>query len=287
MDSLVKPTVNPELLGGGPDELSGEPECLSFIEKIGKSCILAISNLGDFSSFVVLSLAALIGLRSWISKLVRAIFEMGVRCVPIIITVGCFTGLIIGLQGYRTLARFGSESALGSTVVLSLVNGLAPVLAALMVVGQAGSALAAELGIQRNSEQIDAIETMGVNPLGYFVAPRLFAALVVFPLHTAIFDIVGIVGGYLSGVLLLGQQSGVYWQNVHDSLEPSNVGGGLEKSLIFGFVVTAICAFEGYNTHRRSSEAGARGVSQSTTRAVVYSSIAVLALDYLITSVQR
>ncbi len=287
MEPLETPPVSREVLGGGPEEASGEPECLSFVEGLGKSCILAVSNLGDFSFFIVKSLLALAGLRSWISKLVRAIFEMGVRCIPIIITVGCFTGLIVGLQGYRTLARFGSESALGSTVALSLVNGLAPVLAALMVVGQAGSALAAELGIQRNSEQIDAIETMGVNPLGYFVAPRLLAALVVFPLHTAVFDVVGIVGGFLSGVLLLGQQSGVYWQNVHDALEPSNVGGGLEKSLIFGFVVTAICAFEGYNTHRRSSEAGARGVSQSTTRAVVYSSIAVLALDYLITSVQH
>ncbi len=275
------------MLGVGPEEAPGEPEGLSFVEGLGKSCMLAISNLGDFSFFIVKSLVALAGLRSWLSKLIRAIFEMGVRCIPIIITVACFTGLIVGLQGYRTLARFGSESALGSTVALSLVNGLAPVLAALMVVGQSGSALAAELGIQRNSEQIDAIETMGVNPLGYFVAPRLIAALVVFPLHTAVFDVVGIVGGYLSGVLLLGQQSGVYWQNVRDALEPSNVGGGLEKSLIFGFVVTAICAFEGYNTHRRSSEAGARGVSQSTTRAVVYSSIAVLALDYLITSVQR
>jgi phospholipid/cholesterol/gamma-HCH transport system permease protein len=287
MEPLETPPVNRELLGGDPEEASKEPECSSFVERFGKSCILAISNIGDFSFFVVLSLAALVGLRSWISKLVRAIFEMGVRCIPIIITVGCFTGLIVGLQGYRTLARFGSESALGSTVALALVNGLSPVLAALMVVGQAGSALAAELGIQRNSEQIDAIETMGINPLGYFVAPRLIAALVVFPLLTAVFDVVGIVGGYLSGVLLLGQQSGVYWQNVHDALEPSNVGGGLVKSLIFGFVVTAICAFEGYNTHRRSSEAGARGVSQSTTRAVVYSSIAVLALDYLITSVQH
>ena len=264
-----------------------EPECLSLIERFGRHIILAVNELGDFSVFIVRSFAALFGLKHLVSKLARAVFEMGVRCMPIIFTVGCFTGLIIGLQAYRTLARFGSESSLGSTVALSLVNGLAPVLAALMIVGQAGSALAAELGIQRNSEQIDAIETMGVNPLGYFIAPRLIASLVVFPMHTALFDIVGLIGGYVSGVLLLGQQSGVYWQTVHDALKPSNVGGGLVKSLIFGFAVTAICAFEGYNTHRRSSEAGARGVSQSTTRAVVYSSIAVLALDYLITSVQR
>jgi phospholipid/cholesterol/gamma-HCH transport system permease protein len=167
-----------------------------------------------------------------------------------------------------------------------LVNGLAPVLAALMIVGQAGSALAAELGIQRNSEQIDALGTMGVKPLGYFVGPRLVAALIVFPMHTVFFDLIGIFGGYLSGVILLGQESGVYWQSVQNGLEPSKVYGGLVKSIAFGFTVTAICAFEGFNTHRRSSEPGVRGVSESTTRAVVYSSIAVLALDYLITSVQ-
>jgi phospholipid/cholesterol/gamma-HCH transport system permease protein len=284
----LKPSAPHRLGPDNADEVvAHEPECVNFIERFGRFIIGAIHELGDFSTFVVRSLWSLVGLRSPFSKLSRSVFEMGVRCVPIILTVGCFTGLIVGLQGYRTLARFGSEASLGSTVALSLVNGLAPVMAALMVVGQSGSALAAELGIQRNSEQIDAIETMGIDPLGYFVAPRLIAALIAFPIHTALFDIVGVVGGFFSGVLLLGQQSGIYWQSVFDALKPSNVGGGLVKSLIFGFVVTAICAFEGYNTHRRSNEAGARGVSQSTTRAVVYSSIAVLALDYLITSVQR
>lgn len=258
----------------------------SMIARLGRLAIDLVTELGRFSLFVARSLASLWRLRAFSRKLSRAIFEMGVRCVPIILTVGCFTGLIIGLQGYRTLVRFGSESSLGTTVALSLVNGLAPVLTALMIVGQAGSALAAELGIQRNSEQIDALETMGVNPLGYFIGPRLVAALVVFPMHTVFFDLIGILGGYISGVILLGQESGVYWQSVHSGLQPHNVCGGLLKSLAFGFTVIAICAFEGFNTHRRSSEPGVRGVSESTTRAVVYSSIAVLALDYLITSVQ-
>jgi phospholipid/cholesterol/gamma-HCH transport system permease protein len=155
-----------------------------------------------------------------------------------------------------------------------------------MIVGQAGSAIAAELGIQRNSEQIDALETMGVNPLGFFVGPRLVAAVVVFPLHNVFFDLIGICGGYITGVVLMSQESGVYWQSVHAGIEPSDILGGLMKAVAFGFTVTAICAFEGFNTHRRSSEQGVRGVSQSTTRAVVYSSIAVLALDYVITSLQ-
>jgi phospholipid/cholesterol/gamma-HCH transport system permease protein len=287
----MKPAEELRAVAKGPNQASdapvAEPECLPVVGGVGQAAIVAVSELGDFTVFVGKSLASVVDIRGSMTKLARAVFELGVRCVPIILTVGCFTGLIIGLQGYRTLARFGSETALGSTVAVSLVNGLSPVLAALMVVGQAGSALAAELGIQRNSEQIDAIETMGINPLGYFVTARLLAALLVFPVLTVFFDVIGIFGGYLSGVLLLGQQSGLYWQNVESGLNPNNVGGGLVKSVIFGFIVTAICAFEGYNTHRRSDEAGARGVSQSTTRAVVYSSIAVLALDYLITSVQR
>ena len=256
------------------------------IAGLGRFTIDSVTELGRFSLFVGMSLWSLSRSRARVKKLFRAIFEMGVRCVPIILTVGCFTGLIVGLQGYRTLVRFGSEASLGSTVALSLVNGLAPVLAALMIVGQAGSALAAELGIQRNSEQIDALETMGVNPLAYFVGPRLLAAIVVFPVHTAFFDLVGVLGGYVSGVMVLGQEAGVYWQSVQSGLRLEDVGGGFLKSLAFGFIVTSICAFEGFNTHRRSTERGVRGVSESTTRAVVYSSVAVLAIDYLITSLQ-
>jgi phospholipid/cholesterol/gamma-HCH transport system permease protein len=259
---------------------------LFMIAAAGRYSIHFIHELGRFSLFVVQSIASLWRTRALSSKLTRAFFEMGVRCVPITVTVGCFTGLVIGLQGYHTLARFGSEYVLGATVALSLITELGPVLSALMIVGQAGSAMAAELGIQRNSEQIDALETMGVNPLGFFIGPRLVAALVVFPIHNVFFDLIGIFGGYLTGVVLMSQEPGVYWQSVHAGVQPSDILGGLMKSVAFGFTVTAICAFEGFNTHRRSSEAGVRGVSQSTTRAVVYSSIAVLALDYLITAVQ-
>lgn len=256
------------------------------IAATGRFTINSIFELGRFSLFVGRSLFSLWGLRAFFSKLIRAIFEMGVRCLPIILTVGGFTGLVIGLQGYHTLSKFGSEYVLGATVGVSLTTELGPVLTALMIVGQAGSALAAELGIQRNSEQIDALETMGINPLGFFVGPRLIAALLVFPLHTVFFDLIGILGGYVTGVMLKSQEPGVYWQSVLSGVHLHDVTGGLIKAVAFGFTVTAICAFEGFNTHRRSSEPGVRGVTQSTTRAVVYSSIAVLALDYLITAVQ-
>jgi len=254
------------------------------IAATGRHTLALVRESGSFALFIARSLFSLIGLRALGAKIIRAIYEMGVRCSPIVITVGCFTGLVLGLQGYYTLSQFGSESILGSTVALTLVRELGPVLTALMIVGQAGSALAAEIGIQRNSEQIDALETMGVKPLGVLVGPRLIAALIVFPLHTAVFDIIGIVGGYMTGVLLLSLESGVYWQNVYTGVTISDVCSGFYKALAFGFIVTALCAFEGYNTHLNASEPGARGVSQSTTRAVVLSSIAVLAVDYLITS---
>ncbi len=256
------------------------------IANAGRFTLDSIHELGRFSIFVTRALVSLGKLRGFPAKLARSTFEMGVRTWPIILTVGCFTGLVVGLEGYHTLSRLGSEYALGATVSLSIITELGPVLAALMIVGQAGSALAAELGIQRNSEQIDALETMGINPLGFFVGPRLIAALIIFPLHTAFFDLIGIVGGYITGVLLMGQEHGVYWQSVHNGVQFHDVAWSLIKALVFGFIITAICAYEGFNTHRRSSEPGARGVSQSTTRAVVYSSIAVLALDYLITAIQ-
>lgn len=128
---------------------------------------------------------------------------------------------------------------------------------------------------------------MGVNPLGFLVAPRLVASLLVFPIHTAFFDLIGIIGGYITGVLLMSVDPGVYWQSVYNGTKPHDIAGGFYKAIAFGFIVTAICAFEGYNTHRKSSQPGARGVSESTTRAVVFSSIAVLAVDYVITSFLR
>jgi phospholipid/cholesterol/gamma-HCH transport system permease protein len=159
-----------------------------------------------------------------------------------------------------------------------------PVLAALVLVGQAGSALAAELGIQRNTEQIVALETMGVSSHGYLVAPRLIAALFVFPIQTALFVAIGLWGGSLSGSLLLGVDSGVYWSSVERAVESQDVRECFMKAATFGLLTISICAYHGFNAHRCRSETGARAVSASTTRAVVHSSIIVLAADYVITS---
>jgi len=215
---------------------------------------------------------------------VRAVYEQGTLCLPVILIVGTFTGLVLGLQGYHVLNRFGSEGLLGALVSLSLVREMAPVLAALMLAGQAGSALAAELGIQRNSEQIVALETMGIDSRAYLVAPRLLASLVTFPLQTALFVAVGLFGGSLSGSLLLGVDGGLYWSAVERAIDAPDVRECFIKAATFGLMTIAISAYHGFNAHRVSTATGARAVSASTTRAVVQSSIAVLALDYVITS---
>lgn len=257
----------------------------SVLSALGHSTLRTIAETGDFTRFTARGFSSAIGSRRLGRRLVRAVYEQGVRCVPVILIVGLFTGLVLGLQGYHTLNRFGSAALLGQLVALTLVRELAPVLAALMLVGQAGSALTAELGIQRNSEQIDALETMGIDPYGFLVAPRLLAALLVYPMMSAFFTLIGLVGGWLSGSVLLALEDGVYWSTVHRAVHLSDVGQSMLKALVFGALTISLCCHNGFNAHRRSGSTGARAVSASTTRAVVFSSIAVLAADYLITSI--
>ncbi len=254
------------------------------IRVFGRSALIAIHEMGEISVFGSSALLQFFRQRYRLTKLVSAIHEIGVRCFPIVSIVGLFTGLVMGLQLYYTLVKFGAESALGTAVALSLIRELGPVLTALMIVGQAGSALASELGIQRNDEQIDALQTMSIDPLGYLVGPRMLAALICFPMLTAVFDLIGIFGGYVTGSLLLHVDGGVYWNRVFESVVLLDVQGGFIKSLVFGLVTIMICAYRGFNTHRKASFPGVRGVSESATRAVVWSSVMVLALDYLITS---
>lgn len=254
------------------------------IRTFGRSTLTVVHELGEISLFSGASVCGFLRQRHRLAKLVVAMHEIGVRCVPIVAIVGLFTGLVMGLQLYYTLVKFGGESALGTAVALSLIRELGPVLTALMVVGQAGSAMASELGIQRNDEQIDALQTMRIDPLGYLVGPRLLAAVICFPMLTAMFDLIGIVGGYVTGSVLLHVDAGVYWNRVFEGVSWADVRGGFIKALVFGLATMAICAYRGFNTHRKASLPGVRGVSESATRAVVWSSVMVLATDYLITS---
>ena len=251
---------------------------------VGRQTLFLVSRLGDFALFVATSFRGIFHSRRLFHRVLRAVYEQGALCLPVILIIGAFTGLVLGLQGYHVLNRFGSEGLLGSLVSLSLIREMAPVLAALMIVGQAGSALAAELGIQRNSEQIVALEIMGINSHSYLVAPRLLASLLVFPFQTALFVVVGLWGGSLSGSILLGVDPGLYWSGVERAVEAPDIRECFIKAATFGLLTIAICSYNGFNAHRCPSATGARAVSASTTRAVVLSSIAVLAVDYAITS---
>lgn len=255
------------------------------IAALGKTALATVAGLGDFALFTTRALRAVPRARGLGRRWVRAIHEQGVRCLPVVVIVGAFTGLVLGLQGYHVMSRFGSESLVGSFVSLTLARELAPVLAALMIVGQAGSALAAELGLQRNSEQIDALGTMGIDPLGYLIAPRLLAAVVIFPILTVFFTLIGGTGGFLSASVMMGLDGPTYWSAARDALQPEDMIECLLKALVFGTVTIALCAHTGFNAHRRTDVAGARAVSASTTRAVVLASIAVLAADFLLTAV--
>ncbi len=253
-------------------------------EYLGKLTLQGVSSLGRWAVFSVRALREVRSGQALGTRLVRAVFEQGVRCVPVIAVVAAFTGMVLGLQGHYVLSRFGATGMLGTLVSLSLCRELGPVLAALMIAGQAGTALSAELGIQRSTEQIDAIELMDVSPEGFLVGARLLGAFFVFPVLTAFFVLVGVAGGWLSGCVLMPQDSNGYWGAVHEAIRSRDIRECLLKAAVFGFLTTALCAYQGFYAHR-SGEAGARAVGLATVRGIVLSSIAILAADYLITAV--
>jgi phospholipid/cholesterol/gamma-HCH transport system permease protein len=205
---------------------------------------------------------------------------IGAKSLFVIVLTAAFTGMVLGLQGYYTLAKFGSEGMLGTAVALSLIRELGPVLSALMVTGRAGSAITAEIGIMRISEQIDALETMALDPFKYLVSPKLIAAMIALPLLCAIFDVVGIYGGWLVGVKLLGVNPGAYFYEMQKSLEWKDIYSGFIKSYSFGVIIAWIGCYKGYYAGH-----GAEGVSKATTESVVLTSVLILIWDYFLTSI--
>lgn len=256
------------------------------LEKLGDQCLYVLEQLGRMGLFLSSCLWAIVKPPYKISPIIRQIHFIGSRSFFVIFFTGAFTGMVLGLQGYYTLRKFGSEGLLGSAVALSLIRELGPVVAALMVIGRAGSAICAEIGIMRNSEQIDALECMAIDPYKYLMAPKFVAAVISMPLLTAIFDVVGILGGWLIGVVLLGINEGSYFQAMYASVEWQDIRMGLVKSLVFGLLLIWIAAAKGYFLHlERGGGFGAEGVSRTTTDAVVMSSVAVLLWDYLISAI--
>jgi len=211
---------------------------------------------------------------------IREIFFSGVMSLIIILVAGMFVGMVLGLQGYETLKRYGSESALGSLVALSLVRELGPVLAALLFASRAGSAMTAEIGLMKATEQISAMEMMAVNPIARVVAPRFWAGVISMPLLAAMFSAMGVFGGYVVGVVLIGVDEGSFWSQMQGAVDfRHDVLNGVIKSFVFGVAVTVISLFEGYD-----APPTAEGVSGATTRTVVQSSLAILMLDFILTA---
>jgi phospholipid/cholesterol/gamma-HCH transport system permease protein len=241
-------------------------------------------ELGRLTIFFFRGIAHLFSFPLQAEKMIDQIYFIGSKSVLVICLTGAFTGMVLGLQGYYTLVKFGSEGVLGAAVALSLIREMGPVLTAIMVTARAGSAMAAEIGIMRISEQIDALETMGINPIRFLFSPRLGAALISFPFLTAIFDVIGILGGYVTGSLLLGINSGIYFGRVESSVQMLDIKGGFIKAICFAAIVATLCCYRGYTTHNREGGFGARGVSLSTTSAVVTSCVVILVADYVLTS---
>jgi len=254
------------------------------ISILGGRVIFLIQEMGRITVFFLQGLVHIFSSPFQISKTIHQIYFIGMKSVFVICLTGAFTGMVLGLQGYYTLVKFGSEGLLGAAVALTLIRELGPVLTAIMIVGRAGSAMAAEIGIMRISEQIDALETMDINPIRFLLSPRLAAALISFPLLTAIFDVIGIIGGFLTGSMLLGVSPGIYFYRVESTVVMADITGGFLKSICFAVVVATICCFQGYFTHTRKEGFGAKGVSLSTTSAVVISCVLILVTDYILTS---
>ncbi|HEY6418918.1 MAG TPA: MlaE family lipid ABC transporter permease subunit [Candidatus Binataceae bacterium] len=250
------------------------------IERLGALILERVFALGGFLLFLLNALFYAVLPPYKPRLIIRQVRQIGADSMFLIILIAAFTGMVLGLQGYKTLSLFGSEGALGILVALALVRELGPVLAALMITARAGSAMAAELGSMQATEQIDALTVMAVNPVQYLVSPRIIAGIIAFPLLTVIFDVVGIIGGYLVGVGLMGAPAGPYFNGIKANMGSHDIASSLYKALVFGVVVMWVCCYKGYNAQRMAT-----GVSRATTEAVVLSSVLILAWDYVLTSI--
>jgi phospholipid/cholesterol/gamma-HCH transport system permease protein len=213
--------------------------------------------------------------------IVQQLYSVGVLSLIIIVISGSFVGMVLGLQGFRTLVRFGAEESLGVFVALVIVRELGPVVTALLFAGRAGSALAAEIGLMKATDQLSAMEMMAVDPMRRVIAPRFIAGLVAMPLLSGIFCVmaIGVAGGHAIGVELLGVDAGSYWSQIRSSVGPADIHQSFLKAVVFGAVVSWIAVYQGYHAAPTSE-----GVSRATTSTVVVSSLSILALDFVLTA---
>ncbi|MGQ0697424.1 MAG: lipid asymmetry maintenance ABC transporter permease subunit MlaE [Panacagrimonas sp.] len=240
-----------------------------------------LSGLGRAQFFLMQIFAALPATFARPRLIVQQLYYVGQLSMVIIVLAGSFVGMVLALQGYRTLIRFGAEESLGVFVALVIVRELGPVVTALLFAGRAGSALAAELGLMRATDQLSAMEMMAVDPMRRVVAPRFVAGVIAMPLLASVFAVmaIGIAGGHAIGVELLGVDAGSYWSQIRGSVEPRDIIDGLVKALVFGVAITWIAVYQGYH-----AEPTSEGVSRATTSTVVISSLSILALDFILTA---
>ncbi|GFH63041.1 MAG: ABC exporter permease [Candidatus Desulfovibrio kirbyi] len=256
----------------------------TFPAALGRYWLNSTAAVGNLTLFMLSGLYQIFTTRKIFPRTLQQVYIIGHKSLFVILLIGAFCGMVIGLQGYYTLVQFGSVGMLGSAVSLTLIRELGPVLTAIMLTGRAGSSMAAEIGVMRITDQIDALDVMDISSLAYLVSPRLLASLISFPLLTAIFDVIGIFGGYTTGVLLLNVNEGAYFYRIASSVTMTDIGGGFIKSVVFGLLVTTVCCHQGYNAHHRRDSVGPAAVGNATTSAVVISCVLILVSDYALTS---
>ncbi len=257
---------------------------LALMAQLGSISFALLTTMGSLLAFLLSSVKHMFTTPHLFVKCREQGYAIGAKSLFLILLIGIFCGMVLGLQGYYTLVKFGSTGMLGAAVSLTLIRELGPVLTAIMLTGRAGSAMTAEIGVMRISDQIDALEVMDIHPIGYLATPRLLAGLVVFPLLTAIFDVIGIIGGYLTGVLMLGINEGAYFYQIQNAVTMADVMGGFLKAITFGIIVITVCCHHGYYTHLRRDSVGPAAVGNATTAAVVMASSLILVADYVLTS---
>jgi phospholipid/cholesterol/gamma-HCH transport system permease protein len=250
------------------------------IESLGARASGWVAELGSIATFAAQTLGALLAPPLRFRRFLNEVFTTGVLSLSIICVSGAAVGMVLGLNGYRTLTRFGAEENLGNVVALTLITELGPVLTALLVAGRAGSAMAGEIGSMVASEQIDGLRMMSINPLDFVIGPKLGAMIFVMPLLAALFIVFGLAGGYVAGVQLLGVDGGSYLSGLQESIEfDDEVLMSFLKALVFGGIVGLVACYRGYH-----SERNVEGVSRATTAAVVAASVSVLIADYFVTA---
>jgi len=253
---------------------------LDQLQKLGATALGVAERLGRGHLFLWHVLGGFPALLPRFGLVINQLFSVGVLSLLIIAVSGLFVGMVLALQGYNTLVDFGATESLGVMVALSLVRELGPVVGGLLFAGRAGSALTAEIGLMKATEQLSAMEMMAVDPLHRVVAPRFMAGILAMPLLAAIFSALGVIGGYFVAVGLLGVDEGAFWSQMQAKVDLyEDILNGVIKSIVFGFVVTWIAVFEGYDTVPTSE-----GVSRATTNTVVHGSLAVLGLDFILTA---